>query len=235
MSQEFTTLISRLKTMKSRYFFVLSTFYVSEAMIELREVEKNRETMNKFNNFFDFTQKALQVYFLLELAKLFDYSDQALHITKIINYTESNLRSLSAKDFAESNQSREFIDELVENYRGMSHTDLYKIKSQLKQHRTTIRKLTTYRNKYLAHDDLKKVDVELTYDEITSILKILEEILNLFSSRFDASTTLYNHIEIGCKNDTKMVVEYLSRFEPYRLKEIDEQYDRELEKQWRPK
>lgn len=238
MSTEFTTVISRLKKLKERYFFTLSAFYVYEAMRELKapnivgedEVKKNLETMKKFNNFFGIVQEALRVYFLLELAKLFDSSDQALHIMKIINYTESNLKKLSVNDFAEFNQSREFIDELIKNYRGISRDDLQKMKLQLEQHQETIGDLKTYRDKYLAHDDFIKVDVKLTPERITNLFKILEEILNLFSSRLDISTTLYNRLEERYKDDTKRVIEYLRRFEPYRLKEIEEYYQKELEK-----
>jgi len=226
-----------LKKLQNRYFFTLSAFYAYEGLMELsatniigkEEADKNVEEMNKFNNFFGPSKEALRVYFLLELAKLFDASDQSLHIDKIINFTQSNIGRLSASDFAEFSQDRQFVEELVKNYRGINNDDLQHIKSLISQHANTIQDLKTYRDKYLAHDDLIKVDVKLTQENIKSLFEVIKKVLNLFSSKTDHSTTMYNHIEDRSKDETKRIIEHLRRFEPYRLKEIEEQYQKELE------
>jgi len=231
-----------LERLKSRYFFTLSAFYAYEGLIELtapnivgkEEANKNVEEIKKYWDFFGPSKEALRVYFFLELAKLFDASDQSLHVDKIINFTQSNIRKLSASDFAEFNHDRQFVEELVKNYRGINNDDLESVKSLLTEHANTIGELKTYRDKYLAHDDLHKLEVQLTGQQIKDLFSVLEKVLNLFSSKLDHSSTMYDHIEERCKDQTKMIVDRLRRFEPYRLKEIDEQCQRELE-QYRQK
>ena len=229
MSQEFTVFMEYLEKLQKRYCFTLSAFYTWEALVELcapnivgqEEAQQNVKTMSRFNNFFSLSKESLRVYFLLELAKLFDTSNQSLHIDKIINFTESNIQKLSVDDFAGFNQDRQFIEELVENYKGINEEDLQHIKLLIFEHTAIIQNLKTYRDKYLAHDDITKVDVVLTPEKIKTLFKVIKEILNLFSSKINHSTRMYDCIEGKCKNDTKRVVEYLRRFEPYRLKEIN--------------
>lgn len=232
MSQEFTTFMEYLKKLQDRYFFMLSAFYTREALEELRapnivgkeEAQKNIETMNKYNNFFSLSKESLRVYFLLELAKLFDVSNESLHINKMVNFTESNIQKLSVNDFLEFNQDRKFIKEMIESYKGINNKDLKHIKLLISKHSATIQNIKIYRDKYLAHDDVTKTSVVLTPKMIKPLFEIIEKILNLFSLKVDHSTTMYNYVEKECKNDTKSVVNYLKRFELHRLKEIEEKH-----------
>lgn len=229
MSKEFSVFVKYLKKLKERYFFTLSAFFVYEGLRELsadnivgeKEADRNVKTMNRFNEFFGSSKEALRVYFLLELAKLFDSSNQALHVDKIVNFAQSNIKKFSVSDFVEFNQDNKFIKELVANYNGISNKDLQRLRLLISSQKDTIDNLKIYRDKYLAHDDLVKVNVDnLNPEKIKNLFSIIEEILNLFSSKLDDSITKYDHIENICKDKTKMVVEYLERFEPYRLEEI---------------
>src|SRR5258708_32613574 len=102
---EFKTLMSHIKAMHSRYFHALSAFYAYEALREVvapnivgeSDAQANVKVMGDFKNFFLPAREALRVYFFLELAKLFDVSNQSLHINKIMNFTESNLKHLTVE------------------------------------------------------------------------------------------------------------------------------------------
>lgn len=230
MSKEFNTLFEYLKNLHSRYFHALSAFYVYEGLLELsapnvigqNEAEENVKTLSQFKNFFLVSKEAVRVYFLLELAKLFDESKQSLHINKIVNFAGSNIKRLSKEDFLEFHQGRTFISELFQRYKAIDNSDLIEVKSMIKQHKKLIKKLGDYRDQYLAHEDKKKKKVTINSGEIKTLFGLLKEILNLFSSRLDFSTTAYGHVERECKGDTKRVINYLRRFESYRLKEIKE-------------
>src|SRR3989344_3637395 len=232
MSKEFKTLFEYLKNLRSRYFHALSAFYVYEGLLELsalnisgqKGAEQNIKTMNRFKNFFIMSKEALRIYFLLELAKLFDESKQSLHINKIVNFAGSNIKALSKNDFLEFHQGRTFIDELFKQYKAVDKNDLKEIKTKTKKHEVIIKKIEDYRNQYLAHEDKQKKKVNINSGEIQELFKLIAEILNLFSSRLDFPTTAYSHVEKECNDDTKRVVEYLNRFEPYRLKEIEKKY-----------
>ncbi len=238
MSQEFDTLISYIKKMEDRYFFALSAFYLYEALREeiapnivgQETAEKNVEVFKTFNEVFSPSKEALRVYFFIELAKLFDVSDQSLHITKVVNYSESNISKLTAKDFAEYDQSREFINNLIENYQGVKPEDLVIVRAEIEKNKNLIKKIKDYRDQYLAHDDINKVEITINGEEIRVLFGLLEKILNTFSSKLASTTSLYDHVERDAKWKTKMLFDYLKRFEPYRLKEINEQYQKDIAK-----
>ena len=144
-----------IKRLQSRYFKALSAFYAYEAMREIAainllgeaEATANVETLSKYRNFFVPAQEALQVHFFLELAKLFDASNESLHITKIVNFTESNLKRLDVDAFKEYNdhQSRQFLEQLAAEYKGVAPADLKEIRDSLNAHAEALEKLKFYR------------------------------------------------------------------------------------------
>lgn len=229
MSQEFNKLVSYIEVAKKRYFFALSMFYAYEGLCDQlapnivgdKMANENVKIFRDFNNFLSPSKEALRVYFFLELAKLFDAADGSLHITKIVNYTQSNIAKLTAADFAEYDQDREFVDILVADYQGISREDLLVIKKELEDHQGIIEKIKTYRDKFLAHDDIKKPEIEITGEEIRAVLNLLEKVLNLFSSRLISTTSIYDHIEDDTKAQISTFVDHLKRFEPYRIEEVN--------------
>ena len=238
--KEFKILMTHIKKMQSRYFHALCAFYAYEALREVAasnivgksEASENVRTMDRYKNFFVPTQEALQRHFLLELGKLFDASDQSLHINKIVTFTEGNLKHLTVDTFQEYNQdqNRKFLSELVKRYKGVAHSDLANIKSMLEKQRDTIEKLKTYRDKWLAHDDLKKPKRPgISALEVKGLFDILQKILNTISGKLNNETWLYRHVEGDVKRHVRLVIDHLRRFEPYRLKEIDAGVKRKYE------
>jgi len=232
MSQEFKNLISYLNKLKSRYFHALSAFFVYKTLDELnalnivgnKEAQENVDVINRYKNFFIPSKEALRVYFLLELAKMFDVSDKSLHITKIVNCAQSQIKKLTADDFKEFNQDRDFLKELIKNYEGISQKDIKEIKEILEENEDVLQRLKDYRNQYLAHDDIDKEKILIGEDEINNLFEALGKIMNLISSKLNHSSSMWNHIEDNSKESTEMIFDHLKRFEPYRLKEINEQY-----------
>lgn len=234
-SSEFKTLMDYAKAMHSRYFHALSAFYAYEGLREVlatnivgqSEAEENAKIIGTFNNFFMPAQEALRVYFFLELAKMFDSSEQALHINKILNFTASNLKNLTVDAFKKYNQNqpRDFLETLVKEYKGMDHNELKTVRDMLSEHEITLKKLDTYRDKWLAHDDKKKPEPPLiTGEEIKSLFDVLAKMLNAITGRLNSESWTYSHIEDDTKHQVRLVVEHLRRFEPYRLKEIEVKY-----------
>lgn len=234
-STEFKTLIDYAKELHRRYFRALSAFYAYEALREVigtnivgqSEAEENAKTIGRYNNFFGPSQEALRVYFFLELAKMFDSSKQALHINKVLNFTASNLKKLTVDAFREynRNQPRAFLETLVNEYKGMDHKELVDIKKMLNEHKNTLEKLDTYRNKWLAHDDKKKPESpSITGEELRALFDVLAKMLNSITGRLNSESWTYSHIEDDVKHHVRLVIDHLRRFEPYRLKEIEEEY-----------
>lgn len=235
MSREFNTTISYIKKINERYFKTLSAFHIFETFVELvdpsivgqKTLEKNKKILEKdFSSFFHPTKEALRVYFFLELAKLFDIADDALHITKIVNYTQSNIAKLTVDDFTEYSQGQDpnFTAMLVKEYKGINHEDLLVIKFEIEKNKDIIERLKTYRDQCLCHDDRNKDEVDIKGEEIKILFGIIEKIIGIFLSKLVSTSVMYNNAKIDTKDKTKMVIDYLKRFEPYRIKEIDEKY-----------
>ncbi len=232
---QFSTLIAYLERLKTQYHLALSAFYVYQTLHEARGIdavgketaEANAVVLSHYKEFFIPVMEAVRQLFFLELAKLFDASDDALHLNKVVNYAASNTKRLTREAFFEHNTrlEREFAIELAKQYEGLSRDDLTRIKTLLAAHKETLAKLKDYRDQWLAHNQKKKPDTPLIYpDEIKSLFDIFAQILNIFSGKLMFSTTLWDHVEENVANDTTLVLDHLRRFEPYRLKEIwDEQ------------
>ncbi|MBU0569621.1 hypothetical protein KKB40_02465 [Patescibacteria group bacterium] len=228
--KEFNTLMAHIKRMQSRYFHALCAFYAYEGMREIAapniigksKAAENVRTMDRYRNFFVIAQEALQHYFFLELGKLFDASDQSLHINKVVNFTEGNLKKLTVDAFKAYNQDRQLLKELTERYKGVEHSDLTVIKDLLDKQKNTIEKLKTYRDSWVAHDDAKKPQRPgISVQEIKDLFSTLKKILNTISGKLNDETWSYHHVEGDVKNHVNLVIDHLRRFEPYRLKEID--------------
>lgn len=200
-STEFKTLMDYAKEMHRRYFHAISAFYAYEALREAKapniigklKAEENAKIVSKYNNFFTPAQEALRIYFFLELAKMFGSSKKSLHIYKILNFIEGS----------------------------MSRDELVIIKNMLNNHNAALKKLAIYRNKWLAHDDIEKPKLpSITKEEINKLFGVLAKILNSITNRLNSESWTYSHVENDVKYHTKLVIEHLQRFEPYRLKEI---------------
>lgn len=237
-TEEFKKLMAYIDELRSAYCATLSAFYTYKALREATDPDVNEASratengaiMSTFTSFFTPTKEALRVYFFIELAKLFDSSNQSLHIEKVINFTESNIKHMTVDAFEEYNskQPRAFLDELVKAYRGISHADLVEIRNLLSAHSASLEKLRTYRDKWLAHNDIKKPDLPtINEDELRSLFAILEKILNVLTSNLNGSSSTWSHIERNAQDHTHMVLNYLHRFEPYRRKEIENEYSQE--------
>jgi len=158
---------------------------------------------------------------------MFDTPKKALHINKILNFTASNLKKLTVDAFKDYNQNqpRVFLETLVNEYKGMDHKELAVIREMLNKHETTLKKLDTYRNKWLAHDDKKKPRLpSITGEEIKALFEVLAKMLNIITGQLNSESWTYSHIEGDVKHHVRLVVDHLRRFEPYRLKEIEEKY-----------
>ncbi|MBI5415057.1 hypothetical protein HZA38_06125 [Candidatus Peregrinibacteria bacterium] len=247
MKNEFSKLWEFLKRSHERLFIAYKHFQIWEAMQEIRDpfqigkkqAEKNVKTMNNFINFFGPTMDAHRKIFAIELVKFFDPNPDSLSIVKIINFAKANLKKLTLETFKESNSQRLNIDELSKNYDGIKETDLNKCREllftnglNLDEKRFTkgslIGKLKKFRNQDLAHDQIKKKKVSLSAEEIEKLFKLAENILNLLSQKLNRNSWWHFSSEDSTKSQTKLIFEYLQRFEPYRLKEIKKNRKRKL-------
>jgi len=218
MSKEYETLQAFITRLRGLHQDAYCAFKVFDQLNELRapnivgeqQAEEAAATMSTYTGFFTAAERALNLQFLITIAKIFDYSKDSLRIEKLIHFAEQNQAKLSVDDFREFHKDREYIEELVAKYEGISRDDLLKMSERLKQVEPIIKKVKLHRDTKLAHENLKKKKVEeITYKEIETLLDLSHDMLNLFSSTTAHSTTSYQMLERQSVEDTKRVIESL--------------------------
>lgn len=216
MSQEFSELQRRIRRLRSIHQEAFCTFNVYEQLNELRapnivgdkKAYENAQLMTGYTGFFSVSEMALNLTFLISLAKLFDGHRDALHISKLINYAEQNQQKLTADDFKEFNEDRQYVDELVQRYEGIKRDALVDIGSRLAAVQPILQKLKDHRDKSLAHEDLHRTAAgeAITYAEVTELLDLSHDILNLLSSSTNHETTSYSMLKRQSVDDTKRLL-----------------------------
>jgi len=233
MESEFSKFQDFLKRVRKTYFNTLCAFYTYEALEELKatnilgqkKAEENVAIMNRFKNFFATTQNATITEYLLGLAKILDnHRDDPISIPFLIKYARGHKEKFTKEEFEKFNKGRTLLDNLLKRYKIITDQDLDQIEKQLLEIEAQRKQIKDIRDKYLAHDDQIKPEIFIKNDEIIGVFNSIAEILDVFSQKTDFSTTSYDHVEEECKRDTKNILEYLKRFEPYRLKEINNKY-----------
>lgn len=229
MSQEFVKLQSLLKRSHNALYNAYSHFLVWDSMKRLMagnvsgetEAAENVVTINRFKNFFLPSLEANRKIFAIELAKVFDSNKKSLSLRKIINYARSNKKKLTSADFKEFNEKREHVDSLAVGYVGITEDLLKQCEKKLIELDAVIRKLKKFRNTKLAHDQIAETDTILTVEEAEMLFERSGEILNLLSSALNHESWAHLHEKDWTQHHTKSVIDYLRKYEPYRLKEID--------------
>lgn len=232
MSGEFIKFQDYLKRLRSLYFHALCAFRVFDELEKLRapniigekEANENNEVINRFKSFFIISRESLNFYFLMNLAKILDDASQSLHLNKLINYVNSNQKKLNIEEFKKINSDRTYLDDLVDRYEGITKKDFELINKKLKETKNIREKIKDYRDQYLAHEDLNKNQIHISYLDIQKIFDLIAEILNIFSNKMDFSSTDYSLAIDECRDDTHDVIDFLKRFEKYRIKEIEDEY-----------
>lgn len=223
----FSRLIELIETMHHRYHKAYSAFWAYDSLNEIlasnvvgeSKADQNARILNRYGDYIQISKESLRVYFFLELAKLYDTSKESLHIEKIINYTESNLKSLTIDEFVEHNQSRILLEELIENYRGIQPSDITKVRKMMENNNDSINKLSIYRDKWIAHDDIRKPTLPtLNKNEIIRLFDTLKQILNTISGKLNHEQWGYNLIEDKMKIQISHFINDLTFAQDYQSK-----------------
>lgn len=236
---QITRLMNYVDNLRHRYHKAVSFFYAFEALEEAcvtsivgnQEAHNNVEVIKRFGGFFLPAKESLRICFFLELAKLVDKSDQSLRVEKVINFAKSNVKRMNSASFADHNSDRPFMLELISNYSGINHTDFNKIDTLIQGQETFIDKLVVFRDRWLAHDDANKPDQppDISSEEIHKFLEAFEEVLDILTSRVNYESTTWEHTKSDARDTTLFLLNNLYRFEKYRLIEIENELQEELE------
>lgn len=223
-----------IEKLRTRYLHMLACFRIYERFRKLtavnvvgkRKAEINSKTFNQHLYFFLSLQEAARCYFFIELAKFFDENrgKQSLTIGLLLDFVERNLHSFSTNEFLEYHTGRDFIPELFAGYKPLTLQDIQKMRRRLQWNKESIKSLKTYRDKYLAHDDLEKKDVKITGIQVKTLLKIIQNTIDLFYLKLEFSSNVYSNYDKEPALAVDRVMQALQEHEKDRRKKLKEQY-----------
>ena len=174
---------------------------------------KHAEAIGVYKGFFNSAEKALNVNLHLSVAKLFDSHKDALHIEKLLRYTESNQSKLIVEQESDLEGEKEYTAELAKVYAGLDLDDLLEIKADLELAENKIKRLKDIRDQEVAHNNLIKPEKleYLTYQEFVELIDLSEKILNLISGKIYGDTAYFDPFKKQTIEDTNSLLKLVGK------------------------
>lgn len=220
---EFSKLYGYSQKLRSRYLVLISAnkiFQRLEELASINNVGKKRATanvkvLNTYKYFFLGTKEATRCYVLIELAKFFDESSESLTLVNSLGYAEKHIESYSLEVFKEFHKNRNRV--LLEGYKPFVVKDIERLKKRVKNNEIRIKKLKTYRDQYLAHDDVKKKEINLGRSDVRILMTLVKDTIELLYNSLDCSGTIYDNFEETPIHEIDHMFASLIEHEQYRL------------------
>lgn len=217
MSKDFIRFQELLDRLRSTYIRALSAFLIFDELEKLKapnivgkeESSNNVDVMNKYNAFFQATIYGLRDISIIELAKIIENHKKSLSLEKLINIAESCKEKMKIEDFSEFNTERNFLEELCEKYEGISAKDILELKESWNSIENIREKIRKFRDQYIAHDDLKKEEVDISTEELNKVFDVVAKILDKLYYKTNFSTNNYFMIKESSINQTKDLINNL--------------------------
>lgn len=221
MTQEFQTLIRYTERLKERYLILLSAKNIFDRLNELlvinrvgkKMAKRNAEVFTCYRYFFFTVKEAIRCFFLIELAKFFEphKNRKSLYIRKVIKFAEKNLSKITEQDYKKHYKKTTRLPlKFFRENKHLSRSDIRKIKNKLIGRNIEIKKLTTYRNQYLAHDDITKISVSLSQRDIGRLLSIVSSVINLLYRRLNFSSFSSENFKQQPRREVDVVVDIIA-------------------------
>src|SRR3989344_3320116 len=232
--QNFVKAINWTEKLRGRYLHTLATFRIFERFQKLsapnivgkKKAEVNAKLFSNHVYFFMPIKESSRIYFFIELAKFFDKNrrKQSLTISYLLDFADNNFSSFSKEEFQKYHSKRYFLPDLFQYYIPITHKDIQKIRGRLRRNKSVIKNLNTYRDKFLAHDDLDKVQIHITGVQIKVLLRIVKDTIDLFYQKLEFASTMYDNYDKEPVRAVDRVVKNLQEHETERMRKIMEKY-----------
>lgn len=142
-----------------------------------------------------------------------------------MKYAENNLSSFTEEEFKRYHKKRVIIPGLFENYKELTEDDIKKILRRLKTNKEKIKKVKDYRDQYLAHNDIKKKDVQINSREINTLLNITRDTIGLMYLKLDFSSNRYSNFNEEPQRDIKRLINDLKKYNKIWIDGINKKYN----------
>jgi len=217
MDDSFKNFLDYLKRLAFKLNDAYLAFQIYDVLLEKNApnvmgnkiANENCKIMKRYSSFFVITRSALRDCFLLKLAHLFDDVKPALSLRKMIKIAEGDAKNLNKENFKTINKGRFNLEILEREFNGITLNIIEEINVILFSHEELLKRLKIYRDKCLAHDDRRKIEVNISIEEVKKLLEVSEVILNKLSCAVNLSEYSFEYTRDKTKSETELLIEDL--------------------------
>jgi hypothetical protein len=201
MTTDIEILQERVERLRKLHLQALASYHALEEMLKFTapnivgkdQAHHNAQAAGRYAGFFNVARHALNTELHISLAKIYDDHKDALHIVKLLNYTEGNKKAL-LRTYKESLENPDATQELADIYEGLTDKDRLEIAANLEEASDKIRKLKTIRDKIVAHEDLKGSEgIEaVSYKDLDDLIELHDKIINTISRKYYGNAALFS-------------------------------------------
>lgn len=230
--EKFNELKTLFKRLSDEMCLLVEAFYgwralvFSRSIIEVGEEQANKNVaiMRHHSDFFQVTEQGLLNTLILGISKFYDKHPKALSIDVLIKKLREYSSDITADLLEKIRPGTVFFsDEERASFVAFKEEDATEIEALRQKNESVIKSLKDIRDKTVAHTDIIPIKGSFIPNEVEQLIKDTQEIFNKLS-RFDRSTTMWEHLGDHIKNDITFILENLERGEKVRQEEIDEKW-----------
>ncbi len=229
--QKFLEIKGFFKRLSDEMCNVVQAYYLWSALAFARSIpeagkehaEENVMIMNRHKHFFIQTEDSHLRAFIIGISKFFDRDQRSLSIKRLIEKIEESKDFITPEVVLEVYPDRFNGDEVI-HYTPLEDGDIQYIESLRADHEVVIQKLKEIRDKRLAHTSIEIIKGTFVPNEVEKLIIAIQEMFNKLSSRFDQSTTRWDHLKEGAVMDTELLLRSLKMGEMQRIAKIEKEY-----------
>jgi len=232
--EKFNELKSLFKRLSDEMCLLVEAFYAWKALVFSRSVleigeaqaNKNAAIMQRHSDFFQVTEYSLLNTLILGASKFYDKHPKALSFDFLIQKLRESKDDITADLLEKIRPGTVFFSEEERNtFESFKEEDALEIDALRQKNESVIKNLKIIRDKSVAHTDIIPIKGAIIPNEVEQLITDTQEIFNKLS-RFDRSTTMWDHLGDHVKNDVTFILENLERGENDRQREMDERWGR---------
>ena len=159
----------------------------------LQDLQINKCVYTESQTFWTLTIKSLKDSRMIRLCRIFDNEKNSISFPNMLDAIKEHKHFYSSENFRNRLKDNPFLDSLIKEKRSLN---LENINSEIEEIKSndTVRKITLYRNNFLAHRSLKAglnnyvilIDNPIDAEEIDSILDFCTQTINKYLTLFKA-------------------------------------------------
>lgn len=230
----FKNITGWMERIKSRYLYTLAAHKTFLELDRAKTISysgknlayKNVDILKKYSYYFLTSKEGIRYYLIIELAKFFevDTKGDSLTLDHLLKYTETNLRFLSKDYFKEYHKEREFLQKDIDRLDEITLIEINNFKNRISKNKEKIQRIKNYRDKYIAHDQLKKKTYLVNTRDITTLLNLVRDIINFYYKKLEWASILYENFEKEPVIHTKKIFTDLRRYNVIEKENINKKW-----------